>query len=148
MEGGRVETLEELHLCGLQAACQLSGQRLRALEQLMAESNKAKVCDFDLPKAAGCSCLEFASFLIRIRLHMANDTLLLQGISGVYLTELTASQYIMPRSNSKEYYDFMDPRLVALQVGQLLPGLLSSRLSDLFAQLHQLVSWQLKFCCV
>ena len=71
MEGGRVETLEELHLCGLQAACQLSGQRLRALEQLMAESNKAKVCDFDLPKAAGCSCLEFASFLIRIRLHIS-----------------------------------------------------------------------------
>ena len=146
MEGGsEVETLEKLKSNGLQAACHLSGEHLRALQQLMAGCNKATVCDFDLPEAAGCSCFEFASFFIRIRLHMANDTLLLQGIAMVYLNALTADHYIVRRSTSKDYYDFMDPRLVALQVGHLLHGLLSSRLSDLFAQPHQLVCWQLKF---
>ncbi len=139
MEGGsEVKTLEKLNLGGLQAACQLSsGEELSVLTQLMAACNKATVCDFDLPKAAGCSCIEFASFLIRIRLHMANNRMLLQGIAGVYLNKLTADQYIMQRSINKDYYDFMDPRLVALQVGQLLPGLLSSCLSDIFAQVHQ-----------
>ncbi|KAK9830151.1 hypothetical protein WJX72_010018 [[Myrmecia] bisecta] len=88
MEGGsEVETLEKLKSSGLQAACHLSGERLRALQQLMAGCNKAT------------------------------------GIAGVYLSELTADHYIVRRSTSKDYYDFMDPRLVALQAANTAASL-------------------------
>ena len=75
MEGRlEVETLEKLKSSGLQAACHLSGERLSALQQLMAGINDSTVSDFDLLKRAGCSCFEFASFLTRIKLHRMRVT--------------------------------------------------------------------------